>query len=148
MKQITKTILLCLALLMMGMGASAQGLKAFKLRNGLSVFIWEDESKPDVFGLVGVPAGSINEPSDYTGLAHYLEHVMFKGTTLIGSLDWAQEEPLYKEIIAKYDDRGAACVGNIDRFKFYDEAKDCYCILQTGETAIYANIILQKGVIK
>ena len=103
MKQITKTILLCLALLMMGMGASAQGLKAFKLRNGLSVFIWEDESKPDVFGLVGVRAGSINEPSDYTGLAHYLEHVMFKGTTLIGSLDWAQEEPLYKEIIAKYD---------------------------------------------
>ena len=54
----------------------------------------------------------------------------------------------YKEIIAKYDERGAEAVGNIDRFKFYDEAKDCYCILQTGETAIYANIILQKGVIK
>ena len=54
----------------------------------------------------------------------------------------------YKEIIAKYDDRGAAAVGNIDRFKFYDEAQDCYCILQTGETEIYANIILQKGVIK
>ena len=54
----------------------------------------------------------------------------------------------YKAIIAKYDDRGAEAVGNIDRFKFYDEAKDCYCILQTGETAIYANIILQKGVIK
>ena len=54
----------------------------------------------------------------------------------------------YKQIVAKYDDRGAAAVGNIDRFKFYDEAKDCYCILQTGETAIYANIILQKGVIK
>ena len=54
----------------------------------------------------------------------------------------------YKEIIAKYDDRGANAVGNIDRFKFYDEAKDCYCVLQTGETEIYANIILQKGVIK
>ena len=54
----------------------------------------------------------------------------------------------YKEIIAKYDDRGAEAVGNIDRFDFYDEAKDCYCIVQTGETAIYANIILQKGVIK
>ena len=54
----------------------------------------------------------------------------------------------YKDIIAKYDDRGAGAVGNIDRFKFYDEAKDCYCILQTGETEIYANIILQKGVIK
>ena len=54
----------------------------------------------------------------------------------------------YKEIVAKYDERGADAVGNIDRFKFYDEAKDCYCILQSGETEIYANIILQKGVIK
>ena len=54
----------------------------------------------------------------------------------------------YKQIVAKYDDRGAEAVGNIDRFKFYDEAKDCYCIIQTGETAIYANVILQKGVIK
>ena len=54
----------------------------------------------------------------------------------------------YKDIIAKYDDRGAEAVGNIDRFDFYDEAKDCYCILQSGESQIYANIILQKGVIK
>ena len=36
----------------------------------------------------------------------------------------------------------------LDRFDFYDEAKKCYCIIQTGETEIYANIILQKGVIK
>ena len=54
----------------------------------------------------------------------------------------------YKEIISKYDERGAAAVGQVERFKFYDEAMDCYCILQTGETEIYANIILQKGVIK
>lgn len=54
----------------------------------------------------------------------------------------------YKEIIAKHDDRGADAVGNYERFQFYEEAKDCYCILQTGETEIYANIILQKGVIK
>ena len=54
----------------------------------------------------------------------------------------------YKEIIAKHDDRGAAAVGNYERFEFYEQAKDCYCILQSGETEIYANIILQKGVIK
>ena len=54
----------------------------------------------------------------------------------------------YKEIIAKHDERGASAVGNYERFRFYEEAKDCYCILQTGETEIYANIILQKGVIK
>ena len=54
----------------------------------------------------------------------------------------------YKQIVAKYDDRGAAAVGNIDRFEFYEEAKDCYCIIQTGESAVYANVIVQKGVIK
>jgi len=54
----------------------------------------------------------------------------------------------YKQIVANHDERGAEAVGNIDRFAFYEEAKDCYCIIQTGETAIYANIILQKGVIK
>ena len=80
-----------------------EGLKAFKLKNGLSVYIWEDESKSDVFGLVGVRAGSINDPEQYTGLAHYLEHVMFKGTTKIGALNWSEEEPIYNEIIAKYD---------------------------------------------
>lgn len=80
-----------------------QGLKAFKLRNGLSVYIWEDQSKSDVFGLVGVRAGSINDPGEYTGLAHYLEHVMFKGTDKIGALNWAEEKPIYQNIISKYD---------------------------------------------
>ncbi len=53
----------------------------------------------------------------------------------------------YKEIIAKYDERGGATVGCIDRFKFYDEAKTAYAIVATSEKAIYANIMLQKGVI-
>ena len=53
----------------------------------------------------------------------------------------------YKEIIAKYDDRGADCVGNIERFKFYDEAKEVYCIIATSEKALYANVMLQKGVV-
>ena len=53
----------------------------------------------------------------------------------------------YKKIISKHDDRGDSAVGAYERFAFYEQAKKCYCILQTGETAIYANIILQKGVI-
>lgn len=53
----------------------------------------------------------------------------------------------YKKVIAKHDTRGEAVVGAYERFAFYEEAKKCYCILQSGETAIYANIILQKGVI-
>ena len=54
----------------------------------------------------------------------------------------------YKKVIAKHDDRGEKAVGAYERFEFYEQAKKCYCILQSGETAIYANIILQKGVIK
>ena len=53
----------------------------------------------------------------------------------------------YKEIVAKYDERGAEAVGNIDRFDFYDEAKQVYCIIATGESAVYANVMLQKGVV-
>ena len=54
---------------------------------------------------------------------------------------------VYKEIISKHDERGGDTVGEIDRFDFYDEAKKCYAIISTGEGAIYANIMLQKGII-
>ena len=53
----------------------------------------------------------------------------------------------YKKIVAKYDERGEKAFGEIERFKFYDEAKTAYAIVATGETAIYANIMLQKGVV-
>ena len=54
----------------------------------------------------------------------------------------------YADIVTKHDERGRSAVGNIDRFDFYDEAKKCYCIIATGESAVYANVILQKGVVK
>ncbi|MBR1740125.1 MAG: fucose isomerase [Ruminococcus sp.] len=53
----------------------------------------------------------------------------------------------YKEIIARHDERGAGAVGEIERFAFYEEAKKCYAIIATGEKAVYANIMLQKGVV-
>ena len=53
----------------------------------------------------------------------------------------------YKAIISQYDDRGADAVTNIERFAFYEKAKDAYAIIATGERALYANVILQKGVI-
>ena len=60
------------------------------------------------------------------------------------------ETPIWDEyaaIVAKHDARGKDAIGNIDRFDFYDEAKRCYLIIATGESAIYANVMLQKGVI-
>ena len=54
----------------------------------------------------------------------------------------------YKEIIAKYDGRGADCVEEIERYAFYDRVKEkSYAIIMSGEKAKYANIILKKGVI-
>lgn len=54
---------------------------------------------------------------------------------------------VYKDIVAKYDSRGGDAVGNIERFAFYEEAKKCYAVIATGEKALYANVILQKGVV-
>lgn len=53
----------------------------------------------------------------------------------------------YKDIIKKHDPRGQKAVGQIERFRFYDEAKTAYAIIATGESALYANIMLQKGVV-
>ena len=68
---------------------------------------------------------------------------VMKGDTVGTPVIWNT----YREIVAKYDDRGADAVGNIDRFAFYDEAKTAYCIIATGEKAVYANVMLQKGVV-
>jgi len=54
----------------------------------------------------------------------------------------------YAATIAKHDSRGKNCIQFIDRFAFYEHAKQCYAIVATSEQATYANIILKKGVIK
>ena len=82
-------------------------------------------------------------------LDEYVEHPVM--IMQVAEKDKGLEVPIwdeYKKIVAKHDARGAAAFGSYERFEFYDEARKTYCILQSGETAIYANIILQKGVIK
>lgn len=53
----------------------------------------------------------------------------------------------YETIIAAQDSRGADAIGHIERFAFYKEAREAYAIIATGESALYANVMLQKGVI-
>ena len=53
----------------------------------------------------------------------------------------------YKEIIKKHDERGEAVIGTVERFSFYEEAKKAYAIVATSEKALYANVMLQKGVV-
>jgi len=107
MNSLTKVLLVCCFILCGGMALQAQGLKAFTLPNGLNVYIWEDHSVPYIHGMVVCNAGAKDDPDNLTGLAHYLEHLMFKGTQTIGALDWEKERPLYEQIIAKYDERAA-----------------------------------------
>ncbi len=52
----------------------------------------------------------------------------------------------FAEIIERH--QPGAKIGHIERFKFYETAKKCYAVVSTGETALYANVILQKGVVK
>ena len=53
----------------------------------------------------------------------------------------------YREIVRKYEERGDRVIQNVERFAFYEEARKAYAIVATGESAVYANVMLQKGVI-
>ncbi len=53
----------------------------------------------------------------------------------------------YTRIVAAEDARGGDAIGQIERFAFYEEAKKAYAIIATGEGALYANVMLQKGVV-
>ena len=100
-----KRVLVSLICVCLGLVAWAQNndFVQYKLDNGLTVYMWEDHDQPDVQGWTVTRAGSIDEPANATGLAHYLEHMLFKGTDRIGALDWEKEKPLYEQIIALYD---------------------------------------------
>ena len=54
----------------------------------------------------------------------------------------------YKKVAAKHEENAEEKFGFYERFEFYEQAKNAYCIIQSGEGAIYANVIIQKGVIK
>ena len=104
MKKIFLIVLLLIGGIAMLSAQSREGLTEYKLDNGLTVMLWEDHDQPDVEGYVAVRAGSIDEPAECTGLAHYLEHMLFKGTQRIGAIDWEKEKPYYEEIIRLYDE--------------------------------------------
>ncbi|MDS0525952.1 fucose isomerase [Clostridium sp. SHJSY1] len=53
----------------------------------------------------------------------------------------------YEKIVSKYENKGKSVIGNLERFTFYEESKKAYAIIATSEKALYANIMLQKGVV-
>lgn len=93
--------------------------KIYTLKNGLKVYLTVQDKEPRIQTMIAVRAGSKNDPSDATGLAHYLEHMLFKGTSKIASLDWEKEKPLLKKISNLYEKHRKA--NPAERAKIYKE---------------------------
>ena len=79
------------------------GAKIYTLDNGLKVYMSVNKEKPRIQTYIAVRSGGKNDPSDNTGLAHYLEPLMFKGTPSFGTTDYEAEKPLLDTIQALYD---------------------------------------------
>jgi len=76
----------------------------YTLKNGLTVILSPTNKDPRIQCYVATKAGSKTDPADHTGLAHYLEHMLFKGTDKFGSLDWSKEKPQLDKIDALYEE--------------------------------------------
>ena len=113
MKKIT--MMLCFVTVMLAGSVSAQkyeyktysndpfGVREYTLKNGLKVFMSVYKDAPRIQTYIAVRAGSKNDPKETTGLAHYLEHMMFKGSQKLGTTDWEREKVELNKIEALYE---------------------------------------------
>ena len=77
--------------------------RIYTLDNGLTVYLSVNNEEPRIQTYIAVRTGSKNDPAETTGLAHYLEHIMFKGTTHFGTTDAEAEKVLLDDIEARYE---------------------------------------------
>ena len=77
--------------------------RIYTLPNGLKVYLSVNKEQPRIQTYVAVRTGSRNDPAETTGLAHYLEHLMFKGTRLFGTTDAVKEQPYLDDIERRYE---------------------------------------------
>ena len=108
--------LLAISFLALGVSASAKDYKyttvagdamqtrIYTFDNGLKVYLSVNKEKPRIQTYIAVRTGSKNDPAETTGLAHYLEHLMFKGTTKFGTNNPEAEKPLLDDITKRYEE--------------------------------------------
>ena len=77
--------------------------RIYTLPNGLKVYLSVNKEKPRIQTYIAVRTGSRNDPAETTGLAHYLEHLMFKGTHTFGTSDYDKEKPYLDDIERRYE---------------------------------------------
>ena len=78
-------------------------VRIYTLKNGLTVYLAQNFDAPKIQTYIPVRTGSNNDPADNTGLAHYLEHMMFKGTSKIGTANWEKEKVLLDDIAELFE---------------------------------------------
>ena len=88
--------------------------RIYTLDNGLKVYLSSYDDAPRVQTNIAVRAGSKNDPAHATGLAHYLEHMLFKGTDKYGTLDYSKEKPLLDKIESLYEEYRAVDMSDND----------------------------------
>lgn len=110
MKHIHLCLVLCLAMAAQAKNYNFRTVpndpmhaRIYQLENGLTVYMTRNTEKPEIKAMVAVRAGSQNDPLNATGLAHYQEHLMFKGTTQYGTTDYAKEKPILDAIDELYE---------------------------------------------
>ena len=108
-------LILATCLVALGLGAQAKDYqyrtvegdlmksRIYTLDNGLKVYLSVNKEKPRIQTYIAVRTGSKNDPAETTGLAHYLEHLMFKGTKQFGTNNPEAEAPLLEEITSRYE---------------------------------------------
>jgi predicted Zn-dependent peptidase len=79
------------------------GLRLYTLENGLKVYLSQNSDEPKIQTYIAVRAGSNYDPKESTGLAHYLEHMVFKGTHKVGTADWETEKTYLDKISSLYE---------------------------------------------
>lgn len=83
------------------------GLRLYTLENGLKVYLSQNSDEPKIQTYIAVRAGSNYDPKESTGLAHYLEHMVFKGTHKVGTSDWEKEKIFLEKISSLYEQHRA-----------------------------------------
>lgn len=108
MKQTFGTFLLLMLLWLPVWSETSTSLNliSYKLDNGLTIFLNPDSQASTVYGMVVVKGGSKRDPKDATGIAHYFEHIMFKGTDALGTIDYQTEKIYLDSIEVEYDKLG------------------------------------------
>ena len=108
--------------------------RIYTLENGLKVYLTVYKDAPRIQTNIAIKSGSKNDPADATGLAHYLEHMLFKGTNVYGSLDYEKEKPLLDRIEALYEEyRSIAMTDTTNRERVWNQIDSI-----SGEAAKFA----------